>query len=198
MTGTEKNRTANNVDVCLRQWALKELQLVRLHEELVAKREALLGCSSTYHHSQELRVKLEASNSHSQEIGMRTEASNLQQAVSRNQKLMQDIATAQSYALEALNLAPSPRFMTLQKNYWSMVKSQVPMWEQDIGISRTNVVRKKEGRIKTPRQQVNHFSIKSPILTGSQKNTNFLGQYSNRSSSVQPKKKVLKKHQKKL
>lgn len=29
----------------------------------------------------------------------------------------------------------------LQKNYWSMVKSQLPMWEKDIGMSRPSTSR---------------------------------------------------------
>ncbi|WAR15335.1 hypothetical protein MAR_005440 [Mya arenaria] len=52
-----------------------------------------------------------------------------------------DIRTSRVKMFDALNAPPTPRFMTLQKNYWAMVKSQVPMWEEDIGMSHPNTSR---------------------------------------------------------
>ncbi|KAH3827312.1 uncharacterized protein C3orf14-like [Dreissena polymorpha] len=108
------------METCLAHWNDREMQLVRLHEEILSKREALLNCSISYHQSQELRSK---------QLTVTSE-----EAYIRKHTLLQDIRKSQTEVFESLNSAPSPRFMTLQKNYWAMVRSQVPMWEQDLGI----------------------------------------------------------------
>ncbi|KAL4221551.1 hypothetical protein ACF0H5_019808 [Mactra antiquata] len=141
MTKTARSPHKSDVDACLLEWTSREMQLVRLHEEILSKREALLNCSLAYSQSQ-----------FSQTL---SEANSLEHALVRNHKLLQDIKLAKNEAELSLNMSPTPRFMTLQKNYWSMVKSQVPMWEQDHGIRPGSTdrftPRDSTARSKTPR-----------------------------------------------
>lgn len=127
MTGKWKASARSEVEACWADWTSREMQLVRLHEEILSRREALLNCSSSYNRSQGLRHGGETTTS--------------EQAYLRNHRLLQDIRKAKQEVQDALNTSPTPRFMTLQKNYWAMVKSQVPMWEQDLGITRHQTTR---------------------------------------------------------
>ncbi|XP_053379317.1 uncharacterized protein C3orf14-like [Mercenaria mercenaria] len=131
MTGKGRSTVRSEVDECLLQWTSREMQLVRLHEEILSRREALLNCSLAYNQTQN--------------TGTLNGAQTSEQAYIRNHRLLQDIRGAKEEVYDSLNAAPTPRFMTLQKNYWAMVKSQVPMWEQDLGIQRPSSERATPG-----------------------------------------------------
>ncbi|XP_060591868.1 centrosomal protein 15 kDa-like [Ruditapes philippinarum] len=163
MTEKGKGTVRSEVDICLSQWTAREMQLVRLHEEILSRREALMNCSLAYSQSQNNMTL--------------TGTLTTEQAFIRNQKLLKDIKVAKEDVYESLNAAPTPRFMTLQKNYWSMVKSQVPMWEQDIGIERPT-----KERTTTPRASGTRAKTTHSTSAGKKS-----------SVGVQPKKKHTKK-----
>ncbi|KAL3862002.1 hypothetical protein ACJMK2_008008, partial [Sinanodonta woodiana] len=126
MIGKYRYQDYSGVDASLPHrlagWIDREMQLSRLHEEILARREALINCSITYHQSQGLRT--------------RPGTHNLSEARERNRILLRDIGRTQMNLYQEFLSPPSPRFTTLQKNYWAMVKSQLPLWEQDMGFRR--------------------------------------------------------------
>ncbi|KAJ8319867.1 hypothetical protein KUTeg_001454 [Tegillarca granosa] len=98
-------------------WTNKELQLNRLHEEILAKRESLLNCSLYYLRQQHAR---------------QSHASDAYVAERRNNKFLQDIITTQTTLQQEADNPPSPRLTTLLVNYWSMVRSMKPVWDETL------------------------------------------------------------------
>ncbi|XP_076472533.1 uncharacterized protein LOC143301948 isoform X2 [Babylonia areolata] len=56
----------------------------------------------------------------------------------RNARLLKDIENLDQDLKAELTSVPSPKFVTLQNNYWSMVRSMLPLWEESLsGLSST-------------------------------------------------------------
>ncbi|XP_063409793.1 centrosomal protein 15-like [Mytilus trossulus] len=113
------NSSAENVyHDRLNEWTKREIQLSRLHEELVAKRETLVHYSMTYVESQLARRQ-----------NVKTHVNT---ATIRNTALLEDLESTEDRLYQEACNPPSPRLTTLQNNYWSMVKSLKPLWEQSL------------------------------------------------------------------
>lgn len=113
------NNSADNLyKERLQGWTKREIQLNRLHEEIVAKREALVHYSMTYVQSQRARRQ----NVHV----------HVNKATKRNSQFLEDLQNTDDRLYQEACNPPSPRLTTLQNNYWSMVKSLKPLWEKSL------------------------------------------------------------------
>lgn len=99
--------------------ASREEQLNLLHQEILMKQEALLHTSSTL-------LCLGPHGTMTASLASPVDAS------VRNAKLLKDINSLDQELRAHLNSVPSPRFVTLQNNYWSMVRSLLPLWKQSL------------------------------------------------------------------
>ncbi|KAL5015265.1 hypothetical protein ScPMuIL_009535 [Solemya velum] len=83
----------------LSEWVNRELQLNKLHEEIVAKRESLLHCSKAYLKSQDARI-------HSGDI-------DCEKAFARNALLLQVAEKMEENLDDHIGNDPVPRFSAL-------------------------------------------------------------------------------------
>ncbi|OWF37169.1 uncharacterized protein C3orf14 homolog [Mizuhopecten yessoensis] len=102
----------------LANWTRSELQLSRLHEEILTQREALMNYSMSYTRSQDSRTLQGAAER--------------ERARLRNEQFLQTIDETADFLKTEAAIPPSPRLTTLQNNYWAMVRSMVPMYEKSI------------------------------------------------------------------
>ncbi|KAK6177593.1 hypothetical protein SNE40_015663 [Patella caerulea] len=102
------------------EWTEREMQLNRLHEEILAKRESLLRTSTNYFKQQNHtgRDRLNITNN----------------ATLRNKSLIEDIEELEDEIIAENDEGPAPKFLLLKNNYWSMVKGMLPLWEEAIGM----------------------------------------------------------------
>ncbi|XP_033764037.1 uncharacterized protein C3orf14-like [Pecten maximus] len=107
----------------LAKWTRTELQLSRLHEEILTQREALMNYSFSYTRSQDSRTLQEAADR--------------QRARLRNEQFLQNIADTEEMLEAEAAIPPSPRLTTLQTNYWAMVRSMVPLYEKSLDHQNT-------------------------------------------------------------
>ncbi|KAK3105640.1 hypothetical protein FSP39_002451 [Pinctada imbricata] len=101
------------------EWTDREMQLARLHEEILARREMNLSYSIAYIQSQRDRRK-------------REDLVDVDKARQRNDKYLQDIVAKRNELHNESCNPPSPRLTTLQSNYWAMVKNMRPLWERSL------------------------------------------------------------------
>ncbi|KAK3785653.1 hypothetical protein RRG08_023908 [Elysia crispata] len=111
MSAIDKSENYHNK---LEKWTSKEMQLVTLHEEVITKREALLRTSRNLLHDRP-----------PEEMFL-----NDTDAALRSDRMMKDFATLEEALDDGLHAQKSPRFSTLQTNYWSMVNNMYPLWER--------------------------------------------------------------------
>ncbi|XP_060068542.1 centrosomal protein 15 kDa-like [Ylistrum balloti] len=102
----------------LANWTRTELQLSRLHEEILTQREALMNYSLSYTRSQDSRILQETAER--------------ERARLRNEQFLQNIADTGELLEAEAAIPPSPRLTTLQNNYWAMVRSMVPLYEKSL------------------------------------------------------------------
>lgn len=98
----------------LEKWTSKEMQLNTLHEEIITKREALLRTSRNLLHDV---------------LPDQTLLDDTDAAL-RNDRMMKDFEYLEEALENGLHVQKSPRFQTLQANYWSMVNNMYPLWER--------------------------------------------------------------------
>ncbi|XP_025082259.1 uncharacterized protein C3orf14-like [Pomacea canaliculata] len=100
-------------------WGVREAQLETLHQEILFQREALLHSSSSVIQGPILNAG-------------RTNIYSESDARLRNLKLLKDIDVLD----EEMNCHPSSssKFVILQNNYWSMVRSLLPLWEESLNV----------------------------------------------------------------
>ncbi|KAK7093846.1 hypothetical protein V1264_007533 [Littorina saxatilis] len=103
----------------------RENQLNLLHQEILMRREGLLHTSGN-----SLRQSTHSLAS--------TGTVGPADASIRNARLLKDVELLNQTLQEELNMAPSPRFVTLQNNYWSMVRGLLPLWEQSLPGQRSS------------------------------------------------------------
>ncbi|BFZ02414.1 hypothetical protein BsWGS_05453 [Bradybaena similaris] len=100
----------------LEQWITKELQLNVLHEEIINKREALLRTSSNLLHKTARQEPL----------------FNHTDATIRNEKLLKDLQSLETFLSESQQEPVSSSFAYLQANYKSMVENMFPIWQKSL------------------------------------------------------------------
>lgn len=119
------------------EWRDREIQLSRLHEEIVGKRESHLNYSLAYAQNRAMRLQT-------------NQLVDIEKSRQRNEKYLQDVTLiSESLRVDESNPV-SPRLATLQSNYWAMVKSLKPLWEEN--LQPTNL-RSSRTELRTPRAE---------------------------------------------
>lgn len=101
------------------EWRDRELQLSRLHEEIVGKRESHLNYSLAYAQNRAKRLQT-------------NQLVDIEKSRQRNEKYLQDVMLISENLRVDESNPVSPRLATLQSNYWAMVKSLKPLWEENL------------------------------------------------------------------
>ncbi|CAG5123325.1 unnamed protein product [Candidula unifasciata] len=107
--------TATSFHARLEHLIARELQLNVLHEEIINKREALLGASRNMLHKT---------------AGQDAVLSNTDATI-RNGKLLKDVQSLEETS-KHLQEPVSPSFAYLQANYKSMVENMFPIWQKSL------------------------------------------------------------------
>ncbi|KAL8574854.1 hypothetical protein ACOMHN_044876 [Nucella lapillus] len=112
------------------------------------QREALLHTSGSY-----LR--------HSSGSAQSTATMNPAEASIRNARLLKDIENLNQDLKEELNTVPSPKFVTLQNNYWSMVRGLLPLWEQSLSGASSNTSSRQQQQQGLSNQEQGQRSLRN-------------------------------------
>ncbi|XP_022091340.1 uncharacterized protein C3orf14-like [Acanthaster planci] len=100
------------------RWLQKELELNEKHEEILARREALL---------RQAEIRLGDSQDLSASV-----AHHWGQAKQRNQELLEEIAQCQTDAKIQAAKPLSVALTTLKERYWDMVEKEMPEWKEEV------------------------------------------------------------------
>ncbi|XP_046571538.1 uncharacterized protein C3orf14 homolog [Haliotis rubra] len=101
------------------KWTMKEMQLNRLHEEIIAKRESLLHSAGAYLRQQVDKRGPAPSNTQT-----------IDEITVRNERLIKDLRDTEWRLAQEAGKPPDTKFLTLQSNYWSMIRSMEPLWKE--------------------------------------------------------------------
>ncbi|XP_074655013.1 uncharacterized protein LOC141908740 [Tubulanus polymorphus] len=100
------------------KWLKRDLELKRKHEEITARREALLSGLEAYYDK-----KTEKTDYF---IGSFTAANE------RNHQIRKDLEQFGRDMKFKARAPEDPRFTTMKNNYWSMVKNVFPVWSEEL------------------------------------------------------------------
>ncbi|XP_041378185.1 uncharacterized protein LOC121390435 [Gigantopelta aegis] len=103
------------------KWTAKEMQLNRLHEEIVGQRESLMRTTGSYNLQQSKRGRDTLSMTNTLPLSPTD-------ATRRNNQFIQDVEHCEQLLMKKANTPPSSRFVTLQSNYMSMMTGMFPLW----------------------------------------------------------------------
>ncbi|XP_048250293.1 uncharacterized protein LOC124110792 [Haliotis rufescens] len=103
------------------KWTMREMQLNRLHEEIIARRESLLHSTGAFLRQQVDKKGTVPPITHT-----------LDEITVRNERLIKDLRDTEWRLAQEAEKPADTKFLTLQSNYWSMIRSMEPLWKESM------------------------------------------------------------------